>query len=122
MQQFLAINQNKGPESLYGKRSGSFVFLVLDAHSSETAARVMDKFKVSQSLSWNQQYPGKDSTWAQVAKLILANLVLVAVLAGFAMAAGLLLFLSRKVAAKWFPLSNWGHPGEDSFIKLNLGP
>jgi hypothetical protein len=39
---------------------------------------------------------------------------------GFAFMGGVLIVLSRRVAAKWFPESPWGHPAEGSIITLNL--
>ncbi len=120
MEKFLAVNQDNGPSSIYGRRNGSFLFLVLGADSAAWASQLMDQFNVSQSVSWHQRYPGNEPIWVQAAELILANLLLVCILVGLAVVGGVLIFLSRKAAAKWFPKSAWGHPGEETIIRLNL--
>ena len=80
----------------------------------------MDPFKVEQSFSWNQRYPGEESIGKQLAKLILANMALVGILISLAILGGFLVFLTRQIAAKWFPGSSWGHPDEGVIIRLNL--
>ncbi len=116
----LALNQDRGAGSNYGKQHGSFVFCVLHPDSASAAAKLMDHFDVSESVSWDQKYPGNENIWMQVVKLVLANFALVAILVGFCVIGGVLLFLSRRAAAKWFPQSSWGHPEEGVIIKLNL--
>jgi hypothetical protein len=120
MEKFLAINHDQGARSLYGKRQGSFVFLVSDAASAASATSLIDRFKVSRSLSWDQKPPSKESIGVQLAKLVLANLALVGILVCFAVAGGVLVFFSRRLAAKWFPSSAWGHPETELIIRLNL--
>jgi len=119
MEHFLGINQDHGEGSLYGKRQGSFVFLV-EARAAAAATRLMDQFKVSRSVSWDEKYPGSESVWVQLAKLVLANLALVGVLVCLAILGGGLIFISRRLAARWFPDWIWGHPEEDRFIRLKL--
>jgi hypothetical protein len=53
-------------------------------------------------------------------KLILGNIFLVLLLVGMAVVAGVLLFASRRMAARWFPQSDWARGYEDSIIRLNL--
>jgi len=119
-ERFLALNQGQGAGKLFGRRSGSFVFLVSGVDSLESANRLMDPFKVEQSFSWNQRYRGDESIWKQLAKLILANMALVGILILLAILGGFLVFLTRQIAAKWFPGSSWGHPDEGVIIRLNL--
>ncbi len=116
----LALNQDRGAGSNYGKHHASFVFLVLRADSASAAAKLMDHFNVSESVSWDQRYPGNENIWMQVVKLVLANMALVAILIGFCVIGGVLLFLSRRAATKWFPQSSWGHPEGGGIIRLNL--
>ncbi len=120
MEHFLSLNQDHGPGSLYGKRRASFVFLFLDTGSQVSATRLMDQFDVSQHVVRNEKYQGDESIAVQLVKLVLANLVLVGILAGGAVLVGTLIFLSRKLAAKWFPESAWGRPEEGRIIRLNL--
>lgn len=120
MERFLGINQDRGQSSLFGKRLGSFVFLVLGAESATTAGKLMDEIQLSSSVSWDRRYPGEKPITMQVVELILANIALTLILVGAAIVGGILLFLSRMAAAKWFPDSPWGHPDEGTIIKLNL--
>jgi hypothetical protein len=114
------INKEHGPGALYGRRQGSFVLLVLNADSSATATKLIDQFWVAQQLSWNERYPGRKSFTLQVVELVLANIMLSFILAGFCVLGGILFFLSMRLAAKWFPDLSWGHPDEDTLIRLNL--
>jgi len=120
MEHFLSLNQDHGPGSLYGKRRASFVFLFSDAGAQGSASRLMNEFDVSQHVVRNEKYPGDESIAVQLVKLILANLVLVGILAGGATLVGTLIFISRKLAEKWFPESAWARPEEGRIIKLNL--
>ncbi len=52
--------------------------------------------------------------------MILAILLLTAILIGACVVAGVLFFLSRRIAAKFFPDSQWGRTDEDQLIRLNL--
>ncbi len=120
MERFLGINQDHGLGSIYGRRRGSFVFLVLNGDSPALATRLMDQFKVSQSVTLNERYPGDESVWVQMAKLVLANLALVGILVGLAILGGVLIFLFRRLAAMWFPHSSWANPSEGTIIRLHL--
>lgn len=120
LERALALNQDHGSGSNYGKRRASFVFLVLHADSAATSAKLMNELNVSQSISWDQKYPGDEDIWMQVVKLFLANMALVGIVVGFCVLGGVLIFFSRCAAAKWFPQSSWGHPDEGTIIKLNL--
>jgi hypothetical protein len=52
--------------------------------------------------------------------MILAILLLTAFLILACVVAGVLFFLSRRFAAKFFPDSQWGHADDDQLIRLNL--
>lgn len=116
----LGINQEHGPGSLYGRRQGSFVFLVLNADSSATATKLIDQFRVARQVSWDERYPGNRSFTLQVVELVLANIMLSFILAGICVLGGILFFLSKRLAAKWFPDLSWGHTDEETLIRLNL--
>ena len=117
---FLALNQELGADTLYGRRRGSFVFLVLHAGNSETASLLMDQFRVTEGVSWNERYITERSFTLQLVHMILAILILTAFLIAGCLAAGIIFFLSRRVAARFFPDSQWGHPDDDQIIRLNL--
>lgn len=120
MEKFLPVNQDHGPGSLYGRRTGSFVLLVLDSNSPATAARLMEQFQVSGHISWDERYPGDKPVSLQLVELVLANFLLILILVGFAFMGGILVFLSMRFFRRWFPQSPWVNPEEGSIIRLNL--
>jgi hypothetical protein len=120
MESFLGINQERGGESVYGRRRGSFVILVLRAGSVNAAKQVMDQFQVTSSVSWNERYPGAKSFTLQVVELVLANLLLSFIIAGFGLGGGILIFVSRRAAARLFPRWEWADPDHEIIIRLKL--
>jgi len=120
MGSFLGINQDRGPEPIYGRRSGSFVILVLKSGSANAAKGLMDQFQITSNVSWNERYPGAKSFTLQVVELVLANLMLSFIIAGFALGGGILVFLSRRAASRLFPRWEWADPDHEIIIRLNL--
>lgn len=120
MEKFLKVNQDRGADSLYGRRQGSFVLMVLNSGSQAAATRLLDEFKVSQNVSWDQRYPGDKPITLQVVELILSNLLLVLILVSFAVLGGVLVFVAKRLTARWFPQSPWATPEDGEIIKLNL--
>jgi hypothetical protein len=120
MENFLTLNQDHGAGSIYGKRNGSFVFLALNANTPAAAQEIIDKFRVSKQVSWNERYPGDKSIAQELLDLILGNIALTLITVGLALVGGVLIFLSRRAASRWFPKSSWGRPDEDTIIQLNL--
>jgi hypothetical protein len=116
----LALNQERGADTLYGRRRRSFVFLVLHAGNPETASLLMDQFRVSLGVSWDERYVTERSFTLQLIQMILAILILTVFLIAGGVVAGILFFLSRRIAAKFFPDLQWGHPDDDQLIRLNL--
>jgi Family of unknown function (DUF6599) len=119
LEQNLAINQKSGPGAIYGKVQRSYVLLVHNAQSKEVANSLMGRLTIEQQVSWDQAPPGKPVT-VQMFHLILGNIMLVLFLVGLAVLAGILLFVSRRMAARWFPHWDWAQGYEDSIIQLNL--
>ena len=117
---FLGLNRDHEENSVYGRRHSSYVFLVLNAGNSGTASSLMDQFQVTEGVSWDQRYSSERSFTMQLVHMILAIMLLTAFLIGGCVLAGVLFFLSRRIAAKFFPDSQWGHPDEDQLIRLNL--
>ncbi|MCL5006028.1 MAG: hypothetical protein M1404_05800 [Acidobacteria bacterium] len=115
----LGLNQGSGPGSLFGKLKGTYLLMVQNAPSLEVANRLMNRLSVSQVLSWNEPPPEKPIT-VQMFHLIVGNILLVLILIAMAGVAGVLIFMSRRLAAKWFPQSDWARGYEDSIIRLNL--
>jgi hypothetical protein len=117
---FLGLNQDRGVDSIYGRRRGSFVFLVLGAGNVQTATLLMDQLRVAQGVSWDERYPSDRSFTLQLIQMILAIIILSAFLIAACALAGIIFFLSRRLAARFFPDWQWGHPDEDQLIRLNL--
>ncbi len=116
----LGLNQDRGANSAYGRRDGSFVFLALKASNKAAASELLDHFSVNRQLSWDQKYPGNQTIGQQLFALFLGNVFLTLVLAGSGLAGGLLIVLSRRVTARVFPGWEWGHPESDHLIRLDL--
>jgi hypothetical protein len=116
----LGLNREQGANSLYGRRRGSYVFLVLNAENTETASAMLDQFQIAEGVSWDQRYSPQRTFTLQLIYMILSILLLTAILIAACVVAGVLFFVSRRVAAKFFPNSQWGRPDEDQLIRLNL--
>jgi hypothetical protein len=116
----LGLNQDHGAVSVYGRRDGSYVFLTLNAGTAGYASALMDQFKVTESISWDQKYTSQRTFTLQLVYMILSILALAAILIGGCVIAGVLFFLSRRFAGKFFPGSQWGHSDEEQLIRLNL--
>jgi hypothetical protein len=120
MEKLLQINNPQAAAPVYGKQTGSFVILALNADSAKSAANVLDRFKTTGYITWNQRYQGDNSIVVQAVKLVVANLIFSFILAGFGLAGGILFFGTKYIARKWFPKSLWGQPDEATIIRLNL--
>ncbi len=116
----LSLNLNRGANTLYGRREGSFIFLALKANDKATATKLLDLFKVTQQLSWDEKYPGDKTIGRQLFELIMGNVLLTLILAGGGVAGGVLIVLSQRITARYFPTWQWGHPEADRLIRLNL--
>ena len=120
MEKTLELNRGRGPQSLYGKRGGSFVFLAMNATSEAAATRLLDQFNVSEQVVRNERYPGNKPVALQMLQLILANLLLVFILVSTAILGGILIALSKRAARKWLPDWEWGSPEGERLTTLNL--
>jgi len=120
MSDSLGLNQDRGGNTLYARREGSFIFLALKASNKTAATMLLDQFKVTEQLSWDEKYPGDKTIGLQLFELIMGNVLLTLLLAGGGLAGGVLIVLSRRVTARYFPASPWGHPEADRLIRLNL--
>jgi hypothetical protein len=120
MSDVLGLNQDRGANSLYARREGSFIFLALRANNKAAATKLLDQFNVKEQLSWDERYPGDKTIGRQLFELIMGNVVLTLLLAGGGIAGGVLIVLSRRVTARFFPAWQWGHPEADRLIRLNL--
>ena len=120
LKDFLGLNQDHGDASIYGVRHGSYVFLAVNAGNQETATALMDLFQVTQGVSWDQKYVSERTFTLQLVHMVLAIFLLTAFLITACVVVGVLFFLSRRLAAKFFPESQWGRTDDDQLIRLNL--
>jgi len=120
MESILDLNQERGADSVYGKRLGSFVIIVLGANSAATAKTLTDAFTVSGGIVPNERYPGDKPITIQMMELIVNNLLFAMILAGVAMGGGLLVFILKRVARKFFPYNEWVQADEGSLTVLRL--
>jgi len=120
MEKILALNQDHGAGSLYGTRLASYIILVPDSDSATIAKILLNLFSVSERVVKNERYPGDKSIAVQMMELIVANLIFVFVLSGIAIGGGVIIFLSRRFAQKWFPETQWGQQDARTIITLNL--
>ena len=120
LKNFLGLNQDRGEASAYGVRHGSYVFLVLNAGDQETASGLMDLFRVTQGVSWDQKYTSERTFTVQLVHMILSIFLLTAFLIAACVVVGVLFFLSRRFAARFFPNSQWGRTDDDQLIRLNI--
>ncbi len=117
---FLALNQDRGDDSIYGKRQHSFIFLVLNGHDAPTADALINQLQVDSSVSWDQPPNPQRTFTLQVVHMILGILILTGYLIGACLIAGVAFYLSKRIALKYFPESSWGHTDDDQLIRLNL--
>ncbi len=120
MENMLEINQERGAASIYGRRTGSTVILVLDAANSKAAQKLIDQFQVTSNVSWNEPAPQQERFIVDVIRMVLAILLLAFLIAGFAVGGGLILFLTRRLANRFFPQWEWADPERERIIRLNL--
>jgi hypothetical protein len=90
LKNFLGLNQDHGVFSAYGRRNGSYVFLVLNAGNEQTATALMDQFQVIEGVSWDQKYVSERSFTLQLVHMMLAIFLLTAILLGSCIVAGIL--------------------------------
>jgi hypothetical protein len=120
MQSTLKLNQDQGGSSIYGARDSSYVFLVLNSPSKASASRLLSQFKVAETISWNQRYPGKTPIVVQLLNLILANIVLILILIGITVVGGVSIFATKRFILKYFPNSFLAQQEDGEIIRLRL--
>jgi uncharacterized protein DUF6599 len=120
MQKRLDLNQAGSAAEMFGKQEGSFVVLVLNAESSAAAAHWMDLFQRRVVVSWDKPYQGDKPPLYQMLNFIVLNIIFVFYLCGWSVLGGVILFLSKQAARKWFPQTAYGQPDDARIITLKL--
>lgn len=120
MGNLLGFNQDRGPNSIFGKRLGSYLILVLHINSSAAAKPLLDMFSESGHIIQNERNPGDKPVVVQMGELILANMLFVLILSCIAIGGGVLFYLSREFAKRWLPQTQWGAQDSATIITLKL--
>ena len=120
MEKGLDLNQPGSAKQALGKQEGSFVVLVLYSGSRVAASRWMELFNRRIGLSWDRPYPGDKPPLLQMLNFIVLNIIFVFYLCGWSVFAGVIFYLSKQAARKWFPQTDFGQPDEARFITLKL--
>lgn len=115
----LNFYKDTNKRTAYGRRDGSFIFLVLGGGRAD-AKVLLDKFRVARDVSWNIPYPGSKPVTQQLLEFVLGNIFLSILIASLGLIGGVAIALSRQIAARWFPGAKWGHPDEGNFVSLNI--
>lgn len=117
MQKRLSLNQ---AGSAIGKQEGSFVVLVFNASSPAAASRLMEQFNRRVALTWDKPYQGGKPPLIEMLNFIVQNLFFVFYLCGWSVIGGLIIYLSRQAARRWFPQTSFGQADDQQFITLKL--
>jgi Family of unknown function (DUF6599) len=121
MQDQLGLNREGQSVRVFGKRDGSFVFVVNRSGSAtrSQALALMNELTVTKTVTAYEKYPGQPVA-VQMLELIIANIILISILIGMAIVAGVLMVIGRRMLAKWFPEATWAQAGENTLIQLHL--
>lgn len=107
------------PEEFEFRRQDTYVLVTLDATSLIAANRFLDQFKVSKTIS-PDQVTSEHSEAMQLVNLLFANVVLIVGLAGISLFGGFMVFVSKRLARKWFASSAFVEGENGGFTILNL--
>jgi hypothetical protein len=111
---------SNGSAPVYGRLRGSYAFLVLNAKSAESANRLLNQFGLSQYLTWSPHRLADESEAYQLVSLVLANFELIGVIAVFAVLAGIVGAIVKRLIIKYFPESSLSRRQENQLTKLKL--
>jgi glycosyltransferase A (GT-A) superfamily protein (DUF2064 family) len=83
-------------------------------------ARLADAFTLSGGVVPEERYPGDKPITVQLMEFIVNNLFFVFILSGVAIGGGLLVFICKRLARKYFPNSDWIEPEDGALTVLRL--
>ncbi|MGH9401514.1 MAG: DUF6599 family protein [Terriglobia bacterium] len=120
MSKALHINQGLGPAPIYGRRQGSYCLLALNSKSEAAANHLLGRFKINQVVSEIPEYAGKANVAVQIVNLLVANGLLIIIIALLAILGGIALYLTKRLIMKLFPNSNLIRADDDILIRLKI--
>ena len=112
-------DDSHNPQTFDCRRRDTYVLVAMNAPSRAVADQFLDGFTVSKTISQDQPNPEDHTVW-QMLRLLIANGVLIMMLAGFAFAGGILVFVSKRLARKWFANSLFVEAEGAGIIILDL--
>jgi hypothetical protein len=101
------------------RRSDTYVLIAMNAPSAAVADQFLAGFTVSKTISQDQPNPEDHTVW-QMLRLLIANGVLIMMLAVFSFAGGILVFVSKRLARRWFANSLFVEAEGAGIIILDL--
>jgi Family of unknown function (DUF6599) len=102
------------------RRQDTYVFVALNAATRQAAAHFLDEFKVAKTMSEDQPYPSDQPLALQLLNLLLGNAMLIMALLLFSVVGGLVVFVAKRLARKWFANSVWVEGENGGIIVLKL--
>jgi len=101
-------------------RRDTYVLVAMNAASRALADGFLNGFTVAKTINRDQGNPEDQGTVWQMFRLLVANGVLIMMLAAFAFAGGILVFISKRLARKWFADSIFVEAEGAGIIVLDL--
>jgi hypothetical protein len=120
---FDGISKNlsqSGDSKISARRQDTYVFIVVNAPSPSSAERFLDQFKVTKVISHDEGNPDEGTDVVALVRLLITNGILIVGIVVLSLAGGLLVFVSKRLARKWFANSVWVQGEEGGMIVLNL--
>ena len=102
------------------RRRDTYVLMVANAPSRSVADRFLDQFKVEKVISTDPTVADAGSDVTALMRLLIANGIFIIVLTGLSLAGGVLIFISKRLARKWFANSVLVQGEQNGIILLNL--
>jgi len=102
------------------RRQDTYVLMVMNAPSQVAAEHFLDQFKVTKTITQDQTTEDESTDVTALLRLFVANGILIVGIALLSLAGGLVVFVSKRLARKWFANSIWVQGEEGGMILLNL--
>jgi hypothetical protein len=114
-----ALGQDPGSK-ISVRRRDTYVLMVANAPSRSVADRFLDQFKVEKVISTDPTVADAGNDVTALMRLLIANGIFIIALSGLSLAGGILVFVSKRLARKWFADSVLVQGEQGGMILLNL--
>ncbi len=113
--------RNPSKQSAFAcRRRDTYVLIAMNAPSQAAADQFLSTFAVSKTISQDQGNPEDQGTVWQMLRLLIANGVLIMMLGVFSLGGGILVFVSKRLARRWFANSIFVEAEGAGIIILDL--